>query len=555
MRHVKKRLILVAFFLLMFFSLYKINGEAEEGESPDIELVVLLDTSESMNKDGIWEKVKIWTEDIGAFSLRTDIFLHVICFDGKNFDEYGRGDPNIREVFTGKVDDEEKLRSYGNDLQDIEAKGGLTDHKGALECVLEKIKDGDGSQKCVIIISDGDLDYDNKEGHSSIESEAIDEFGKCAKEFAMEENQSVVFVGFGSGKNLFQKIANGDGITYFDGDNESSDAIRRIFQKLGYPVEALDNSGSENELKFTVPTDCYRVIINIRPQEQAQEELNKEKITVSGPGEWVGKDYAYSSLKKSGYLYLNNIVQGEYTVTLPDGHWRSSITCQRFTLPDEISIRVLQNGQEVEKDQGTDCYIIQGKSFKIEYAGQNMSGTEVSYICYLEEDTSGNTNEPMSLLTSDYSDYRATIELEQLKKVYIVQIICKQGGKESRSAEIRIYAEESPIDTGTDGLQGEDRKTYEKIELKPFLENLDNCQLSVNGENENTAALENSIDNDELEYSGKDSYTIMFKKEKEYTVKVMDRDTQEVLFERKYNITRRSFWDMICDWLKIGKDS
>lgn len=543
----KKRIIMVLVLFFTGFSLWKVKGEAEDNaDLGNVELVVLLDTSESMNRGEIWEKAKIWAEDIGAFSLETDIFLRVICFDGKGFDGTGEECPNIRKVFMGKVNDGEELVSYGDKVEQVHAEGEYTDHRGALKYVQNILKDSASSCQCIMILSDGDLDYDDEKGHSETEECAIKEFGELAKSFAEEDNQSVILVGFGSGKNLFQNIAKGTNIVYFDGDKEGMDAIRSIFQELSYPIELVDNYGSENEIKFDVTPDCYRIIINIRAYEQTSEELNKDKIIVSGPEGWNEDSYSYSPLQNSSYLYLNNIMGGEYSVILPAGHWKSSIICQRLALSDDILFKILQNGQEIMRDIDTDSYNISGTSFEIEIVGQNLNYIEPYYLCYLEEGEV--SSEKQRLLISDYSSNKSTIELEEQDKNYIFQIVCKEGDKESKSAPIRITT--SSVDVEVIERPMEDINTYEKIELANYFEKWSNCQLCINGESANTAALECEFDNDVLAYSGKNGYTLVFKKAGKYHLIVTDKETGQKYFDQVYNVSKRSLFKTICDWLR-----
>lgn len=161
--------------LLIFFCVFsnkRILGQAEG--SAYAEVVVLVDVSGTMQK--YHDSIMQYAEVLDRFLAGSDINITWKAFaDPGNIETIDINQLLGWEEFTEK----------------------WTDHKGAMEDAVHMLEESDAAFKCIVMLSDAQLDYDdNIEDVDCLEREAEKQFVELTNAFAQKAKQMVVLVCF-----------------------------------------------------------------------------------------------------------------------------------------------------------------------------------------------------------------------------------------------------------------------------------------------------------------------------------------------------------------------
>ena len=354
----------------------KINAqEVMDNVEETKKLIVLVDTSQTMEGNKFEREIE-WIQQICVLGEGTGININFVCFDG-----------SVKSPINGS-DGEQSL----NELMTISPSGKNTNLFAAMNQAVSDMNSSDAEYKCIVMLSDAQLDLDGRPkgtynlGEREIESK--NSFEAIVKKFNSGKKQAVILVEFDEGEQemcingqpeyIFRNLKK-EGITYFSWKTEANKAIDYIFAQLNYPSFTTEREVCKNnKISFSVDEACYRVIVNIfnKGTNINRQEVESLKIDIkdSKTGETleVSADNIFISTE-GAYLYLKEPKLGDYTVELPDGQWECTKMYQKAIRIEGVEVAVAQKDTILNKSENTistqqssyDVYDIVNDSFQI----------------------------------------------------------------------------------------------------------------------------------------------------------------------------------------------
>lgn len=436
MKHIMTKKYIMVTAVLVCLLLFFFASESRAGEPEKGEVVILIDSSGSVR--GHEDEIREWAESLGAYVQGMGV-----CVDLRSFGNPGNIKNLYRDVIEISEKDNEKsdLEIYMDALSVVGADDKWTDQKGAMEDAIQTLNSSDAQKKCIIMLSDGRLDYESDEK----EEDARDEFVSMVDDFAREKDHEIILVRFGLEDEIFKRCREA---TVLEGKEFLEPALQEISKELGIKVEkgAGERQG-DNQISFQLEEkDYYRVILNIRAASNEKKISREEidEITVFNEGNLLKKD-ACSLLDHSCYIYLENPAPGNYTVSLPDNKWNFYYVSQEKIKVSDIYLSVLQDGKAVEEKEG--IYQICGEKCTLEIeissdpAGQLQSGNVQYRVFGLDEKYKGVQG------SSKNGIYEQALVLNGDEEVYECQVKVQQGEMEEESEIISIKVNKTPPPT------------------------------------------------------------------------------------------------------------
>lgn len=282
-------------------------SETNEAET-EKHLIVLMDTSASMEGHDAAKKELQWVRDISAVCVNTEIRLTVIGFS-KSGEEDAQG---IRVLVNDEKVDNEKFRNLSDSLDEIVRNGEKTDQLEAIKEAKEVV-DRTQAENCVIVmLSDGELDYvgrtkDYAPEKTEKEQEAEDEFREICKELAADGCR-LFFVGFGTDIELFQGWEDGSDIQYFFRENDLTDVIHTVFETENEDISSEEGTLTDGEISFAWEERDEKVIVNIK---SGEEELSDIQVFDE---DGTVYDANCVNIANSVYLFISGLEQGNYRI-------------------------------------------------------------------------------------------------------------------------------------------------------------------------------------------------------------------------------------------------
>lgn len=152
------------------------NCCASENQRQSVEVVLLIDTSQSMDEqmDGLFS----WSRDFCRNCIDKNIVLSYVTFDNRRDEKVIIEPTKINMGTYEKCKDKIKEKTDKCKSEKKGIKRLYTDQLGAFKKAEGILGKSDADIKYIIMLSDGELDYDNKDTLISEEREAICELKK-----------------------------------------------------------------------------------------------------------------------------------------------------------------------------------------------------------------------------------------------------------------------------------------------------------------------------------------------------------------------------------------
>ncbi len=521
---------------------------AEEGAGTEV--VILIDTSASMQE--LWTSVMEWTERIGVYSQDTGIKLRMKSFDVRE------REPG--EIFYGEISSAAgNLTEYMDDMKGLGTPDGRgTDHLGAIDDAVEIMNKSSAKRKCIVILSDGKLDYsvDGEDGpaRETEEKEAKKSFKSRAESFAEKDGQEIVLIGFGKELDLFRNM---NGVTYISGDlltdEEINTFLRAVFGKLDIALEEIKLEKDGEKYKFSLDEGYYRTIIGLR-SENDEVDLEQFRYLLENENGPIIPELI-SPLPHSCYLYFSNLEKGSYQLTMPAGEWRHSlITQKKIEVSDiELSIEEDENciyhpSEDVYCLKEPVCVLNIKVTTKLEEQLQELNMVNAYYVMARDGDKRRNnitgknengTYHVEAILDGGNGEYDCWVEIQQGTSLY-------------KSNKIKIKVESDSVSDSeseklTPVLNGSvDRSMLECIDLSEYFgadkENSDKF-VYVGCEKVCAFGKTGTSNKGTCEYANN---KIVFYEEGRYQVSLRDKDDSGMVIEFVIK-DNRSWWRKIWD--------
>lgn len=521
---------------------------AEEGAGTEV--VILIDTSASMQE--LWTGVMEWAERIGVYSQDTGIKLRMKSFDVRE------REPG--EIFYGEISSAAgNLTEYMEDMKALGTPDGRgTDHLGAIDDAVEIMNKSSAERKCIVILSDGKLDYsvDGEDGHAreTEEKEAKESFRNCAESFAEEEGQEIVLIGFGRELDLFENI---NGATYISGDlltdEEINTFLKEIFGKLDIALEEIELEKDGEKLKFSLDGGYYRTIIGLSSEngEVDSEQFRYLLENEYGPiiPEWI------SPLSHSCYLYFSNLEKGSYQLTMPAGEWRHSLITQKKVEVSNIDLTIEEDenciynpSENVYCLKEPVCVLSIKVSTRLKEQLQELNMVNAYYVMAWDD------GESCKDITSknENGTYHVEATLDGGSGEYDCWVGIRQGTSSYESNQIRIKVESDSVsDSESEKLTPVsdgpvERSMLECIDLSEYFgTDKENSDKFVYVECEKVCAFgkTGTSKNGTCEYANN---KIVFYKEDTYQVSLRDKDDSGMVIDFVIK-DNRSWWRKLWD--------
>lgn len=575
----RKRVIILVCILLLAGSMSTVMAQEIKDETEKkVELIVLLDTSGTMNEERKNREIE-WAQQICAAGAYIDINISFVCFNDEiNMQEYD-----------SKVISNTDPQTCLNALSGISPTGGTTDLYGAMEWAVNTMEQNDADIKCIVMLSDGRLDLVGREDNGTpyeledYEIEKLNEFENLVLDFNKSENQTIVLVEFdglseeydnkltikGEEKNLFQSLKN-EGIIYFYWKDQASEAIYKIFELINYPLTSGEEGESaNNKIDFEVGDNCYRVIVNIRNKNTGLSQNNADSIKLTQ----MNKDGNIPIDKvlfanRFAFLYINELKEGNYTITLPNGNWNYSIMYQNKAILDGVELIVMQDGSEAtintDYDTNWPVYTVNQDEFSLEielkYMVSPAEDEPIIAKCCLQsygeprkevfQDTSIESAEFKSVSVKA-GDSRNTNMVELTKQepgTYFCKVKIDSGGNSYYSNPVWIIVEDKEAETEVVNNEARTIKVGEQINLDELIAD-QNIEGDIEfyleyAESGNSIQFDegNSVEYDEFKVENR---SLAFLEGGEYTL-CFKTDNKTVY--QSYQVESRNVCELLSDW-------
>ena len=168
----KKYWISICLLIFCIFSIYRQERcYAAENQGQSAEVVLLIDTSKSMNSQ--LDRLLNWSNGFCLNCIDRNIVLSYVTFNNKKNEKTVIKPTKINKGTYKSYKDKIKKEIYKNKLNGDDIEGKYTDQLGAFKKAEEILGKSSADIKYIIMLSDGELDYDNKDTPSSEEDDAV----------------------------------------------------------------------------------------------------------------------------------------------------------------------------------------------------------------------------------------------------------------------------------------------------------------------------------------------------------------------------------------------
>lgn len=430
------------------------NCCASENQRQSVEVVLLIDTSQSMDEqmDGLFS----WSRDFCRNCIDKNIVLSYVTFDNRRDEKVIIEPTKINMGTYEKCKDKIKEKTDKCKSEKKGIKRLYTDQLGAFKKAEGILGKSDADIKYIIMLSDGELDYDNKDTLISEEREAICELKKRCMEF-IDANQKIILVGFGEHIELFQSIIdkekeNGTSfIEYINSNRDPAGVVNKFLSGIGNSETVIEKGKREgvDEISFELEKEHDSVDILIKNESNDKVDFNKG-ISVyynAGKGEKLLKEENLL-IEPDGErlnIVLTYTKPGNYRISLPNkGTWKYKISYW-CTNVKKVTLSLFNNKKEVERkeEDGIICYrtnIFQD-SLKLKAKLKKSDKVKVKGVFYLN--TNKSADKDIKELWSDKSKvkemnenpndegsewiYKLQLPLSESNNIYQVRVFLDNG--------------------------------------------------------------------------------------------------------------------------------
>ena len=559
---IKKQMIV--FFMLLYSFILGVSFPCKATEPVNGELVILIDTSKSI--EGAWGDIKQWATKIGVCIQDTGIVVSVRGFGGR--------DESVQKVYDGEVKSgdnalENGLQEYFNKIQKLNADKQYTDQMGAIQSAINSLEASSAQKKCIILLSDGYLDYKKKEGEDTVavQNKAKEDFKTLAESFAAKENHNILLVQFESSyKDGVYIFSNLEGVEllspdenqekFMDQEELLDTAFQLSFEDLGIDVNRDELTIHDYKAEFSLEKAYRRTIFEIELQDSdiTREILESVQIVRKEDNIEI-KPALLDSIGKMGYIYLENTQKGTYIVNLPKGNWK----CSKITMED-VDIQgirlfiVSESGKDVECVDGV--YLLnRDKNYKLRIDVQTQTIERHSSLdraridCVLISEEEENKIVGIAERNQD-GIYQYTPSFGESTSYKCYAEIQYAGKLVNKSEEIKIMIQEDSTPSECDEIDPipKNLDIYEIFNISAELDNTQNYELKINNKK---IASKGESETSEYKY---EDFSLLFKKVGTYDVCVDIKDDgkeKKVKYQCEI-VDNRSWLKKLCDWF-LGK--
>lgn len=358
----KKYWISICLLIFCIFSIYRQERcYAAENQGQSVEVVLLIDTSGSM--DGQLDRLLSWSKGFCLNCIDRNIVLSYVTFNNKK---------NEKVIIKPTKINKETYKDYKDKIKNIFIEGKYTDQLGAFKKAEEILGKSSADIKYIIMLSDGELDYDNKDGPSSKEDKAEDSLKDSCMKF-INTNQRIILVGFGKRIKLFQSITDmekkekGTSFTkYIDSNYDPADVVNEFLRGIGNSKKVISESKDEGELigeiPFKLKEEYDRVNILIGNNSGGKVDFDKDVSVCYSNGKkekpLKGEDLLFEPDGNRLNIILTSPKEGDYRILLPKRTWCYKIW-HWYTRVEKAELSLFNNDNEVTKTEdknGITCY-------------------------------------------------------------------------------------------------------------------------------------------------------------------------------------------------------
>lgn len=350
---------LIASVLLLSTQPVSYAQQTEQGAKPETEIIILLDQSGSM-KEGYLPNSSVscatqaenWTQELCLLLARMPVSLRVMTFD-----EGCRAIIEHNDMSSASSD---SLKKDLEEIGHVYFDGSYTNHLKALQTAsgkssAEQVPEDDLVNRSYVIISDGILTL---AGSEMDVADAVTEFQTLCKELSQTGNY-IYLLGLGTQLGMFEELAGTERITVLQ--NQDTDLVelsKVLLGSIGRTVLSTENAQTvSGQFPIQVDDNYEKIIINITsfhpngPVGPAKEDVSLW-YSVNEAGNQEEKDVPKLSSAATTFLYIQQPIQGRYTVRLPEGVWNCRVRYIKKAVVNGIDFVLLADGQEVSKEHG-----------------------------------------------------------------------------------------------------------------------------------------------------------------------------------------------------------
>lgn len=476
---------LVCFFIacVLLLSTQSISyaQQTEQGEKPEIEIIILLDQSGSM-KEGLLPNSSVscatqaenWTQELCLLLARMPVSLRVMTFD--------EGCRTIIEHNDMSSASSDSLKKDLEEISHVNFNGSYTNHLKALQTSsgkrsAEQVPEDDLVERSYVIISDGILTL---EGSEMDVADAANEFQALCKELSQTGNY-IYLLGLGTQLGMFEELVGTERITVLQ--NQDTDLVelsKMLLGSIGRTVLSMENTQAvSGQFPIQVDDNYEKIIINITsfhpngPMGPAKEDVSLW-YSVGEAGNQEEKDVPKLSSAATTFLYIQQPIQGYYTVRLPEGIWNCRVRYIKKAVVNGIDFVLLADGQEISEKNGI-CIVSAEANLSLNIQAYPADGENVIGIRYFAYKLSKEGEKPVEYDISDsIADQPGRQWLKKLAKLepdtqykccVILQLV---GQQECRSPIITIQTT-SLATLQLSGIAGEIISSDTRIELEEVI--------------------------------------------------------------------------------------
>ena len=538
----KKYWISICLLIFCIFSIYRQERcYAAENQGQSAEVVLLIDTSKSMNSQ--LDRLLNWSNGFCLNCIDRNIVLSYVTFNNKKNEKTVIKPTKINKGTYKSYKDKIKKEIYKNKLNGDDIEGKYTDQLGAFKKAEEILGKSSADIKYIIMLSDGELDYDNKDTPSSEEDDAVDVLKDSCMEF-INTNQKIILVGFGKHIKLFQSITDmekkekGTSFTkYIDSEYDPADVVNEFLSGIGNSKEVIGKSKDEGEsigdIPFKLEEEYDRVNILIENKSGGKVDFDKDISVCYSNGKkekpLKGENLLFEPDGNRLNIILTSPKEGEYRILLPKRTWCYKIW-HWYTKVEKAELSLFNNNNEVSKTKdknGITCYetdIFQNSlKLKVElHKDDKVKNDEVQVerVSYLNTNKAGSNTmkeawgdkgkiKEMSQGPNDEWIYKLKLPLSESNNIYQARVF-PDDGPYINTNKIKIISKKIDLKK----IPVIDKIIGDKIKLEELIQ-------------ENYEDYINYID--EMEFiTRKDEASGDIKDGKEYN---LDEENKEVVFE------------------------
>lgn len=446
------------------------NTVRAEAENKATEIIILLDSTKSIEKES-FRIAQDWIEDMLMLCRDSDMRLRVYTFASDS-----KGDKLTNE-FVELVNGKVTADTSKEQIQKIEAAqigGNYTNQAAAIESVKGIIDETSVSKRIVIMLSDGDLDFDDEKDILTIEEDkAKEQFSSVCKDIAgvndKGEENFIYLIGFKNDISLFRNIEDGKHIFYKNVEEVTVDDILSeldVLEKMGFVyIQEKQEEVQNSEITFDLNEDYAISILRVKKSlggsKLADQKENDIIFTQTSKGENVAEkvNYIAEETYQFCYFYLYNPEKGSYRLKMPNGFVEKYKVRNKvkenvdFNFKFELYDAKTKEPLEVEQNEnGTYYYkyeIEPGKTGEVELKacveGISRNSVICCYFVTEGEVIDGIQDTAWKEMTSALNAYKSSITVEckeDEEKIYTsaVKVVCDNEVVQEQRACIKVFS-------------------------------------------------------------------------------------------------------------------